>query len=109
ARGCHRPRGSAGRAPWGHPTSASGRRSRDAGGDARGPTSDTRLMTLAARRLAVVAALGVGVVAALSITSDLGEIGSRLAGFAWPAFVVALGLALVNYAVRFVRWQLYLR
>jgi uncharacterized protein (TIRG00374 family) len=47
--------------------------------------------------------------AAYSMAGDIRELGSRLAGFGWPAFVAALGLALANYGLRFVRWQLYLR
>src|SRR5690349_13504281 len=47
--------------------------------------------------------------AALSVIGDIHKIGDRLVGFAWPAFVAALALALANYALRFVRWQVYLR
>jgi uncharacterized protein (TIRG00374 family) len=44
-----------------------------------------------------------------SIYADVRELGARLAGFAWWAFGAALGMALFNYAVRLVRWELYLR
>lgn len=47
--------------------------------------------------------------AALSIYADLSELGDRLAGFGWGAFAAALALALLNYGLRFFRWQLYLR
>jgi uncharacterized protein (TIRG00374 family) len=53
--------------------------------------------------------LGLGVFAGFSIYADTGKLGARLAGFAWWTFVAALGLALLNYLLRFVRWQLYLR
>jgi glycosyltransferase 2 family protein len=66
-------------------------------------------VTVTARRLVVVAALGVAVFAGLSISSDLGALGDRLAGFKWPTFAAALALASCNYGLRFVRWQLYLR
>jgi glycosyltransferase 2 family protein len=66
-------------------------------------------VTVTARRLIVVVALGVAVIAGLSIASDLGELGDRLGGFGWAAFAAALALAAFNYAVRFARWQLYLR
>lgn len=48
-------------------------------------------------------------VAAFSMAGDIRDVGSRLSGFGWLAFVAALGLALANYGLRFVRWQLYLR
>jgi uncharacterized protein (TIRG00374 family) len=48
-------------------------------------------------------------IAAISFAGDLGHIGDRIVGFSWLAFVAALGLALANYLLRFVRWQLYLR
>jgi uncharacterized protein (TIRG00374 family) len=47
-------------------------------------------------------------IAAISMIGDVRHLGDALAGFAWPAFVAALALALANYATRFVRWQLYL-
>lgn len=52
--------------------------------------------------------LGLGVFAGFSIYADTGKLGARLGGFAWWAFAAALGLALLNYLLRFVRWQLYL-
>jgi uncharacterized protein (TIRG00374 family) len=54
--------------------------------------------------IAIVIAIG-----AFSMAGDVRSIGDQLAGFAWSGFVAALGLALANYAMRFVRWQLYLR
>lgn len=56
--------------------------------------------------IAIVVAIGV---ALILLVGDLRTLGDRLAGFRWRAFVLALGLALANYAVRFVRWQVYLR
>lgn len=66
-------------------------------------------MTKTSRRLVLVIAAGVAVFAAFSIYADVSELGARIAGFPWSVFAAACGLALVNYAVRFVRWQLYLR
>lgn len=40
---------------------------------------------------------------------DVKNLGDRLAGFHWWALIAALGLALGNYVMRFVRWQIYLR
>jgi uncharacterized protein (TIRG00374 family) len=50
----------------------------------------------------------IGVAAALTL-GDVRHLGDRLDGFHWTAFAAALGLALGNYAIRFLRWQLYLR
>ncbi|ACY19340.1 conserved hypothetical protein [Haliangium ochraceum DSM 14365] len=61
-----------------------------------------------ARRLLAVVLAGVAVLAGFSIYADIGELGERLKSFAWWAFAAALGLALVNYALRLVRWSLYL-
>jgi uncharacterized protein (TIRG00374 family) len=62
-----------------------------------------------ARRWLWIAIALVIAVGAVSMAGDIREVGSRLAGFAWPAFFAALALAFANYATRFVRWQLYLR
>lgn len=51
---------------------------------------------------------GVAVLAGFSVYADVRELGERLRGFGWWAFAAALGLALVNYALRLVRWSLYL-
>jgi uncharacterized protein (TIRG00374 family) len=45
---------------------------------------------------------------AFSLVGDLGHLGDELGDFRWWAFGAALALALSNYALRFVRWQLYL-
>jgi uncharacterized protein (TIRG00374 family) len=47
--------------------------------------------------------------AAFSMIGDITKLGDRLTGFRWSAFLAALGLALANYVLRFVRWQVYLR
>lgn len=55
---------------------------------------------------AIIVVIGV---AAYAMAGDLGDLGARLGEFGWWAFFAALGLSLVNYLIRFVRWQLYLR
>ena len=47
--------------------------------------------------------------AAYAMVGDVEDVGARLGGFTWSAFALALALALGNYAIRFLRWQLYLR
>jgi hypothetical protein len=61
------------------------------------------------RRLLAVTIAGVAVFAAFSIYADVSELGDRLSGFGWWAMAAALGLAVANYAIRLVRWELYLR
>jgi uncharacterized protein (TIRG00374 family) len=56
--------------------------------------------------VAIVVVVGV---AAVATFGDVRQLADRLGGFAWPMFGAALALALANYAIRFLRWQLYLR
>ena len=56
--------------------------------------------------IAIIVVIGV---AAIVMVGDVEKLGDRLTGFGWGAFVLCLGLALLNYAIRFLRWQLYLR
>ena len=61
------------------------------------------------RRWIWIAIIVVISVAALLAVGDVRELGERLVGFGWWAFALCLGLALLNYVIRFFRWQLYLR
>jgi uncharacterized protein (TIRG00374 family) len=56
--------------------------------------------------VAIVVVIGL---AAIVMLGDVRELGSRLGQFSWWAFGACLALALANYAIRFLRWQLYLR
>ena len=55
--------------------------------------------------LAIAIAIGI---AAVGAVGDVRHLADRLGDFAWWAFGAALALALVNYVLRFLRWQLYL-
>jgi uncharacterized protein (TIRG00374 family) len=66
-------------------------------------------MARATGRLVVAAIIVVAAIAALSITGDLRGVWDRVGTFAWWTFGVAIALSLANYAVRYVRWALYLR
>jgi len=66
-------------------------------------------MPRGARRVLSLLIAAVVVFAAASVAGDLRGLGNRLTGFGWWAFATAIGLALCNYAIRFVRWSLYLR
>lgn len=52
---------------------------------------------------------GVLVVAGLSIVADVRKLGEALRGFNWALLPAILGLTLFNYALRFLKWQYYLR
>src|SRR5258705_8039439 len=56
--------------------------------------------------LAIVVVIGAAMVV---MVGDVSQLGDRLGDFRWWAFCAALGLALANYAIRFLRWQIYLR
>jgi len=58
--------------------------------------------------IAIVVVIGV---AALFTLGDVHvrQLAESLDNFQWPAFGAALGLALANYVIRFLRWGLYLR
>jgi uncharacterized protein (TIRG00374 family) len=54
-----------------------------------------------------VVAIVIGL-AAFSMVGDVRHLGQSLTDFGWWALFAALGLALTNYVLRFVRWQVYL-
>jgi uncharacterized protein (TIRG00374 family) len=66
-------------------------------------------VTLRVKRLMQATIIAVLAFAGISIYTDMSALGNRLSGFGWWALAAALGLALFNYVVRFLRWTLYLR
>jgi uncharacterized protein (TIRG00374 family) len=56
---------------------------------------------------------GIGIAAlvylGLALYADWNELHQALAKFRWSLLLPALGLALSNYVIRFLRWQIYLR
>jgi uncharacterized membrane protein YbhN (UPF0104 family) len=66
-------------------------------------------MSLAVRRLLVLTALGVVLLVGFSIYTDFAALGAALTRVAPGAVALALLGALVNYVLRFWRWQRYLR
>lgn len=62
-----------------------------------------------AGRIVLGTVLGALVFAALSLYGDVRSLAAHLASFAWPTFALALVLSSSNYALRFLRWQHYLR
>ncbi len=61
------------------------------------------------RRIVIATLLGGLVFVALALYSDLGKLRANLSTFDGTALALALLLATANYALRFVRWQYYLR
>ena len=60
-------------------------------------------------KLVLSLVFGVLVVAALSLVADAQKLAATLRGFAWGLVPAILGLTLFNYALRFAKWQYYLR
>jgi len=60
------------------------------------------------RSLAIGAVLGLVVLCAFALWSDARGIGQALARFPISVAVLACGLSLANYGLRFLRWQRYL-
>ena len=60
-------------------------------------------------RIALGAILGIVVAAALALFGDVRQLASALGGFDWWLAAPILVLTLANYALRFVKWDLYLR
>lgn len=61
------------------------------------------------RGVLIATVFAVIVYAAFAIWADAESIQAELTQYAWPAFYAGLGLATLNYALRFVRWHYYLR
>src|SRR3990172_10506509 len=61
------------------------------------------------RRLVVAAALGGAVTVALALSASLPATLDALGRFQWSLGPVVVGATLVNYALRFLKWNFYLR
>lgn len=61
------------------------------------------------RNLLTVTVVAVLVFAGFSVYADVRRLGARLGQIRPWAVAAALGLAATNYAIRYLRWQLYLR
>ena len=61
------------------------------------------------RRLATAMLLGVAVYLFFALYTGVRKIELSLSSFHWSAFAIALGLATANYAIRFLKWQYYLK
>ena len=61
-----------------------------------------------APRLGLGIVLALAVLTALALFADVRQLGDALAAFDWRLTIPILLLALTNYALRFVKWQVYL-
>lgn len=66
-------------------------------------------MTVGLRRLLLGVLLGVLLYAAAVVYSGFRQVQGALAQFQWRTFAAAIGLASLNYCLRFGKWQYYLR
>lgn len=66
-------------------------------------------MNRSIRRLATAMLLGVAVYLFFALYTGVRKIEVSLSSFHWSAFGIALGLATANYAIRFLKWQYYLK
>lgn len=61
------------------------------------------------RRMLIGITIGVIVVVALVVLSDAGALARAVRDFDWRLLPIVIVLTLTNYALRFVKWQYYLR
>jgi len=73
------------------------------------PSSSHDALAGLTRKIVIATLLGVAVFAGLSIYNDVTSLTEQLRAFQWSAFGLALLLSLINYALRFLRFQYYLR
>jgi uncharacterized protein (TIRG00374 family) len=60
------------------------------------------------RRLALGLVFGFVVLVVLVLTGDLRQVSERVRSFHWPLYPLVIGLTLINYLLRFVKWHFYL-
>ena len=61
------------------------------------------------RRLALAVVAGFGVFVGLAVYADVGEVGQSFAEFKWGYIPLILALTLLNYLLRFYKWDYYLK
>ena len=84
------------------------REGRLSAGEREGEGSGTGLERLG-RRLLVPLGLGVLVVVGLALSANPAELARSLRGFDVRLLIPVLSLSLLNYALRYIRWKVYLR
>lgn len=61
------------------------------------------------RRITISLLIGVIVVAGLGIAGDIGKVGESFRTFAWHTIPAILGCTALNYILRWLKWDIYLR
>ncbi|MFN8477578.1 MAG: lysylphosphatidylglycerol synthase transmembrane domain-containing protein [Kouleothrix sp.] len=60
-------------------------------------------------KIIVSALLGLAVVVVLGLLSDIGQVGQSFSTFGWSALPAILGFTVLNYVLRWLKWDYYLR
>lgn len=60
-------------------------------------------------KILISALLGLAVVVILGLASDLGQVGQSFGSFAWRMLPAILGFTVLNYLLRWLKWDFYLR
>src|SRR5689334_2855416 len=60
-------------------------------------------------KIIVSALLGLAVVVVLGLLSDIGQVGQSFGSFNWAMLPAVLGFTLLNYLLRWAKWDYYLR
>lgn len=61
------------------------------------------------KRIFLSVIIGVVVIALLGLVSDLGQVGASFSTFAWHTVPAILGFTVLNYVLRWLKWDIYLR
>lgn len=61
------------------------------------------------RRILLSVVIGIVVIALLGLVSDLGQVGASFGTFAWHTAPAILGFTVLNYVLRWLKWDIYLR
>ncbi|MBM4374041.1 MAG: flippase-like domain-containing protein [Deltaproteobacteria bacterium] len=72
------------------------------------PTSSDMNLERLVRRVVGVMMLGVLVYGGFLVSTGLSDVGSRFASFGWWSFAAACCLSMLNYLLRFGKWEIYL-
>ncbi len=60
-------------------------------------------------KIILSALAGLAVVVVLGLLSDIGQVGRSFSGFVWGTLPAILGFTALNYALRWLKWDYYLR
>ncbi len=61
------------------------------------------------RKIIISVLLGLAVVVILGLLSDIGQVGQSFSTFDWVMLPAVIGFTLLNYALRWAKWDFYLR